>query len=96
MPLAGYVRTTPLEYFIVHGARPTGQCIGYYADYEISSSIIDDLGQRYTYVGAAPRKRNGRFDVDALQPREFILLPGLVYLREPSKASRLASLLGLD
>jgi len=96
MPFAAHVHTRPIEYFVVHGARPVGQSIGYYANNEISSLIVDDLGQRYTYVGVAPRKWNGRFDVDALRPCEFILLPGLVYRREASKASRLASLLGLD
>ena len=96
MPLAGHVDPKPIEYFIVHEARPVGPSMGRYADKEIPSSIIDALGRRYAYAGVAPRKWNGQFDVDALRAGEFILLPGLIYRREGAKSSWLASLLRLD
>ena len=96
MPFAGHVHPKPIEYFVVHDTRPVGPSIGRYGDKEIASSIVDASGRRYAYAGVAPRKWNGQLDVDALRPGEFILLPGLIYRQEGSKASRIASFLRLD
>lgn len=71
----------PLDYFIVQDPKPAGPSIGYYGAQEISESIVDMFGHRYLYVGAAPRGWDGEFDVNALRPGEFIVLPGLVYRR---------------
>jgi hypothetical protein len=79
MPLTPLVPCRPVEYFIVHDATPRGPRLGRYADHEIAESIVDSFGRRYVYAGIAPRCWNGQFDVDALQPGEFILQPGLVY-----------------
>jgi hypothetical protein len=95
MPFAPFAEGRPVEFFILHDAKADGPCLGRYGDKEIPASVIDGFGRRYTYVGVAPRKSNGRFDVDALQDGEFILPPGLVYRINPVKPGRLASLFRL-
>jgi hypothetical protein len=73
------VLNRPIEWSMVHNVKATGPCIGYYADREIADSVVDELGRRFVYAGVAPRKQNGKFDVDALAAGEFILQPGLIY-----------------
>ncbi len=77
-----YAIDRPLDYFVVQEPRPTGRSLGLFADREISETIIDMFGNRYTFVGLAPRKWNGELDAKALGAGEFIVLPGLVYRRE--------------
>jgi hypothetical protein len=71
--------TRPVEFFKVHEPKPEGPIIGSYAGEPIASVVIDYFGRRYTYVGAAVRRRNGQYDVEALLPGEFLVEPGLVY-----------------
>jgi hypothetical protein len=95
MPLAGYVHAKPIEYFMLHDAKPTGPSMGRFADREIPESVVDVFGRRYVYVGVAPRRWDGQFDVDALGTGEFILPPGLVYRRKGgARPSWFGSLLG--
>jgi hypothetical protein len=68
-----------LEFFMLHDARADGPVLGYFADREIAEAVTDHFGTRYIYAGLAPKRRDGRFDVDALRPGEFILAPGLIY-----------------
>lgn len=77
-----YVIDRPIDYFVVQGPKPTGRSLGHFADREISETVVDMFGNRYTFVGLAPRKWNGDLDVKALGAGEFIVLPGLVYHRE--------------
>ncbi len=84
-----------IEFFVLHDMKPAGPSMGRYADSEIPESIIDMFGRRYVYVGVAPRTWGGQFDVDALQPGEFILPPGLVYRLEHMKPSWLSQLFRL-
>ena len=79
MPLATTVRGRPIEYFILHDATPAGPAIGTYAGEAIPSQVVDAWRRRYAYAGVAPRRLDGSFDGEALQPGEFILRPGLVY-----------------
>ena len=71
----------PIEYSILHNAKPIGPSMGFYTDREIPESVIDEFGRRFVYAGVAPRKCNGAFDVDALAAGEFIVRPGLIYRR---------------
>ncbi len=82
MPLASIVRRRPLEYSIIHEAKPAGPAIGHYGGKPIAASIVDGFGRLYKYAGLAPRRWDGELDGAALRPGEFILLPGLVYSLE--------------
>jgi hypothetical protein len=75
-------QTRPIEYSMLHDTTPAGPVIGTYGGVEIVEAVIDAFGRRFVYVGAAPRRPNGRFDDSALGPGEFILKPGLVYRHE--------------
>ncbi len=92
MPFTPTQRGRPVEYFMLHDARPAGQSVGLYANREIPASVIDDFGRQYVFAGIAPRRRNGDFDVDALRTGEFILKPGLVYRLEYTPPSWLEML----
>lgn len=92
MPLGAVSQARSIEYLILHDARPTGPNIGLYADREIPASVVDGFGRQYVYAGIAPRKCNEQLDVDALQPGEFILMPGLIYRLEHMQPSWLESL----
>ena len=67
------------DYYLIVDPRPEGPVVGVFADLPISESILDCFGRSYIYAGAAPRRRDGRYDIDVLKPGEFILEPGLVY-----------------
>ncbi len=82
MSVAVMSHTRPIEYSMLHDTRPAGPVIGTYGGVEIAEAVIDAFGRRFVYVGAAPRRPNGRFDDGALGPGEFILKPGLVYRHE--------------
>lgn len=77
-----------IEFCILHNVKPIGRRIGFYADREISESVIDELGRRFDYAGVAIRKPNGQLDGDALKTGEFIVRPGLIYRRQRAKAHR--------
>ena len=83
----------PIEYSILHNAKPIGPSMGFYADREVTESVIDEFGRRFVYADVAPRKCNGAFDVDALAAGEVIVRPGLVYRRVSAKTSWWRSLL---
>jgi hypothetical protein len=82
MPFTPPPRGRPIEYFMLHDAKPIGRSVGLYANREISESVVDDFGRHYVFAGIAPRLWNGEFNVDALRTGEFILKPGLVYRLE--------------
>ena len=92
MPFAPPQRARPIEYFILHDAKPAGQSVGHFANREIPESVVDDLGRRYVFAGIAPRRQNGDFDVDALRTGEFILKPELLYRIEHIQPSWFGSL----
>lgn len=81
MPLAATYRPRAVEFSIVHGAKPAGPSIGKFAGRDIPEAVEDDFGHLLTYAGVAPRLYNGKYDVDALKPGEFIVQPGLIYRR---------------
>ena len=72
-------RSRPIEYYMLHDATPSGRSVGFYAGKYIAKVVVDGFGQRYVYVGLAPRRCDGKFDVAALKTGECILQPGLVY-----------------
>jgi hypothetical protein len=94
MPAVVFGQVRPIEYSILHGVKPIGPSLGYYNDSEIPESVVDDFGRRFVYAGVAPRRWNGQFDGDALEPGEFIVRPGLVYRIENMKNSWLDSWFG--
>jgi hypothetical protein len=75
----------PVEYFILMEPRADGPVIGQYAGQPIAAVVVDYFGRHFTYAGIAPRLRNGRYDVAALQPGEWIVEPGLIYFGDPTE-----------
>ncbi len=92
MPLAPLPRSRPLEYFILHDAKPSGPSVGRYGGKDIPASVVDEFGRSYVFAGIAPRRWNGSLDVDALRTCEFILMPGVVYRLEHIRPSWFESL----
>jgi hypothetical protein len=87
--LASTSRTRPLEYSILHNARPAGPVIGKLAGKEFSEYVYDEFGRLFVYSGVAPRRNNGEFNDEALKKGEFIVQPGLIY-KYSGKAQRAA------
>jgi hypothetical protein len=75
----------PVDDFFLIQPQPDGPVVGYLSGCPIHAAVIDLLGSRFIYVGIAPRCRNGRYDVNALRRDEWIMEPGLVYIREDGK-----------
>lgn len=76
------------DYAILHHTTASGALIGSFRDHPIYERVIDEFGRVYGYVGLAPCRRDGSFDVDAFAQGEFVLLPGLLYLCEEARAKR--------
>lgn len=76
-------RNIPVEYFVLAVTRSEGPVVGYLADVPIYEHVVDAWGMRYEYAGLVPRKVDGRFDVEALRPGEWIVRPGgFIYVSE--------------
>lgn len=74
-----------VDYYMLMEPRPDGTVLGYYAGQPIAAYVVDAHGDRYRYAGVAPRLRNGGYDLEAVRSGEWLVEPGLVYFREPSK-----------
>lgn len=74
------------DYAILQHTVGSGELIGSYRDQPIYEQVIDEFGRAYTYLGLAPCRRDGSFDVDSFGPGEFVLPPGLLYLCEEARA----------
>ncbi len=81
-PLPRANRSRPVEYFMLQEPQGEGPAVGCFAGQAISERMTDYLGQHYRFAGIAPRLRDGRYDVDALRPGEWLVEPGLIYARE--------------
>jgi len=82
-------RRRPAEYSMLLGPQPAGPVVGTYAGKPIAAKVTDAFGRRYVYAGIAPRRRDGRYDLDALSADEWLVEPGLVYRGEKAAGSRL-------
>jgi len=89
MSRVNFTAGRPVEYFILVEPRPNGSIVGRYAGHPIAEAVVDYFGRRFTYAGIAPRLRSGRYDVDALQPGEWIVEPGLIYYADPGRSGGL-------
>jgi len=78
-------QSMPTGYFILADPKNEGAIIGRLADHQISETVVDGRGSSYRYVGVATRNPNGRYDVEALRPGEWIVQPGLVYVLEAKR-----------
>lgn len=72
----------PLDYFMLQEPHAEGPLVGTFAGCAITEHMTDCFGCRYRFAGVAPRLANGRYDVDALQPGEWLVEPGLIYVQE--------------
>lgn len=89
-------RSIPIEYYVLRISGPAAAqpnestVVGYLADRPIFSTVIDSSGNRYHYVGLAPRLSDGRYDVESLALGEWLVEPGLIYVSEDGlvRASR--------
>src|SRR5262245_26202164 len=86
MSRVNFRTSRPVEYFILVEPRPDGPIIGRYAGHAIAEAVVDSFGRLLTHAGMAPRLHNGRYDVDALQPGEWIVEPGLIYYADPGES----------
>ena len=68
-----------VDFFRLTGAKPDGAIVATYCDHDVCDVVIDERGYRYVFVGLAPRKADGSYDVKPLKPGEVILEPGLLY-----------------
>jgi hypothetical protein len=84
-----FSRERPVGFFFLMEPRADGPVVGSLDGHPIASAVIDYFGRRFTYVGAAPRLRNGLYDVEALSPGEWFVEPGLIYRKEPDRGSGL-------
>ena len=74
------MRSFPIEYYMLQNVAPDGsEIVGHFSGRPILREAVDPCGRRYHYAGLAPRLRDGRFDVAALRPGEWLVEPGLVY-----------------
>jgi hypothetical protein len=71
----------PIEYFMLE-IDSEGPPIGYLGGQPIPGTVVDIDGQRYSYAGLAPRGRDGKIDLAALRPQEWIVRPGLIYFQD--------------
>ncbi|UVC08248.1 hypothetical protein IHQ71_24350 [Rhizobium sp. TH2] len=78
----------PVEYFILTGVKLEGPVIGTLNGRPIRDIAVSEYGDRYRFVGVAPRELRGRYDVSALTDGEWIVEPGLVYRVEATTSSR--------
>ena len=73
------------DYSILRRTKASGDLVGVFHDQPIYEQVIDEYGRAYSYVGLAPLRRDGSFDVGGLGPGEFVLPPGLLYRSEESR-----------
>jgi hypothetical protein len=85
MPGFAVSKNRPVEYFLLIEPRDDGPVIGYFGGRPIPAAVIDYSGRRYSYAGVAPRRRSGTYDVDALQPGEWLIEPGLIYRHDGNR-----------
>jgi hypothetical protein len=76
-------RRIPLAYYVLD-VDTEGPPIGYLDGRPIPASVVDRAGLHYSYTGLAPRHRDGRLNVDALRPDEWIVAPALLYALDGS------------
>ena len=69
-------KSIPLAYYVLD-VESEGPAIGYLNGQPIPATVVDRDGHRYVYAGLAPRCRDGRLDVVALKPNEWIVRPGI-------------------
>ena len=74
-----------VDFYVLKGAKPDGNLIAVYLDCQVVDVIVDECGHRYAFVGVAPRKRDGRYDINVLRAGEVIVEPGLLYQLVPGK-----------
>jgi hypothetical protein len=83
MPRSAMHRSRPLDYFMLQEPHGEGPRVGTFAGEAIPEGMTDCFGQHYRFAGIAPRLQDGRYDVDALRPGEWLVEPGLIYASEP-------------
>lgn len=74
----------PVDYFMLQEPHGEGPLVGTFAGQAISECVTDYFGHRYRFAGIAPRLQDGRYDVDALAVGEWLVEPGLIYVRDPN------------
>jgi hypothetical protein len=72
-------RNRPVDYFMLQEPHGEGARVGTFAGEAIAEGMTDCFGRHYRFVGVAPRLPDGRYDVDALRPGEWLVEPGLIY-----------------
>jgi hypothetical protein len=73
------------DFFRLTNAKPAGAIVAVYRDHDVWDVVIDEQNNRYVFVGLAPRKASGAYDVKPLKAGEVILDPGLLYQLIPTQ-----------
>jgi hypothetical protein len=69
----------PFEYFILDHVIPAGPVACTIGTVPVRERVTDNRGNVYQYAGLVRRDPDGRLDVSALNPGEWILEPNLIY-----------------
>ncbi len=88
LSMLGAAYGTPVDFLMLVEPRPAGPVLGYFRDHPIAAAVVDCFGRHYAFAGIAPRRANGRYDVDALAKGERLMEPGLVYRDESVTGDR--------
>jgi len=78
-----------VDYFMLQEPHGEGPLVGTYAGCAIPECMTDCFGCHYRFAGIASRLTDGRYDLDALRPGEWLVEPGLIYAGEKRRGRRL-------
>lgn len=81
-------RNRPVDYFMLQEPKGEGLLVGHFAGAPIPERMTDCFGLRYRFAGIASRLTDGRYDLDALRPGEWLVEPGLIYVQETGLRGR--------
>jgi hypothetical protein len=88
VPTYTFHRPYPREFFMLRDTRSVGTVIGHYDGHDIAEKIIDCDGNRYTYHGLARYRLDGRLDLEALKPGQYVVEPCFVYALDAKSGRR--------
>ena len=75
----GLLRDLSPDYYMLPSPRADGPVVGYIDNRPIAATVVDEWGRCYGYVGLAPRRHDGQYDVSAIKQGEWLVEPGLLY-----------------
>ena len=77
-----------VDYFMLQDPHGEGPLVGTYAGCAIRERMTDCFGCHYRFAGIALRLTDGRYDVETLQPGEWLVEPGLIYASDQRRVRK--------